>query len=93
MSRERLGLVIVALAVLAAGSVLGHQALTRSGAAGSTSLPAPVDGERGGAASESFRPSFWGSRGLDVAVQVGLVFVAALGIAALLPSPGEDGER
>jgi hypothetical protein len=82
----------MAVAVLAAGSVLGHQALTRSGAAGSTILPASVDGEQGSAASETFRVSFWGNRGLDVAVQVGLVFVAALGIAALLPSPGEDGE-
>ena len=92
MSRERLALVIVVVAVVAAGSVIGHQALARSDAAGSVVLPAYADGEQGGMASETFRRSFWGNRGLDIAVQVGLVFVAALGIAALLPRPGEDGE-
>jgi len=42
---------------------------------------------------ESFRPWFWESRTLDLAVQVGLIFVGALGIAALLPGgKEEDGE-
>jgi hypothetical protein len=32
----------------------------------------------------------WQSRSLDLAVQVGLIFVGALGIAALLPRGRED---
>jgi len=32
-----------------------------------------------------FREWFWQSRGVDLAAQVGLIFVGALGIAALLP--------
>jgi len=38
----------------------------------------------------SFRQWFWESRSLDLAVQVGLIFVGALGIAALLPRSKED---
>jgi len=34
---------------------------------------------------DAFRDWFWQSRGLDLAAQVGLIFVGALGIAALLP--------
>lgn len=41
--------------------------------------PAEVSGET------SFRAWWWAQRELDVAVQVGLVFAAALGIAALMP--------
>jgi hypothetical protein len=37
-----------------------------------------------------FREWFWESRSLDLAVQVGLVFVGALSIAALLPRSKED---
>lgn len=40
----------------------------------------------------SFRQWFWESRSLDLAAQVGLIFVAALGIATLLPRNREDGE-
>ena len=41
---------------------------------------------------ESFRQWFWESRSLDLAAQVGLIFVGALGIAALLPREKEDKE-
>ena len=37
-----------------------------------------------------FRQWFWESRSLDLAAQVGLIFVGALGIAALLPRDKED---
>jgi hypothetical protein len=40
-----------------------------------------------------FRPWFWENRSLDLAVQVCLIFVGALGVAALLPpSRGDDVE-
>ncbi len=40
----------------------------------------------------SFRYRLWYERSLDLAVQVGLIFCGALGIAALLPSPTEEQE-
>lgn len=38
---------------------------------------------------ETFREWLWGTRSLDLAVQVGIIFVGALGIAALLPRPDD----
>jgi hypothetical protein len=38
---------------------------------------------------ETFREWLWGTRSMDLAVQVGIVFVGALGIAALLPRGDE----
>ncbi|MEA3407922.1 MAG: hypothetical protein U9R48_07575 [Chloroflexota bacterium] len=38
----------------------------------------------------SFRHWFWEGRSLDLIVQVGLIFVGALGISALLPRGRED---
>jgi hypothetical protein len=40
----------------------------------------------------SFRVWWWEQRELDLAVQVGLVFAGALGIAALLPPEKEGAE-
>jgi hypothetical protein len=55
---------------------------------------APVDDtgavQRPESAAVSFRQWFWESRSLDLAAQVGLIFVGALGIAALLPRGEED---
>jgi hypothetical protein len=93
MSREGIAWIVVGIAVLVAGSAIGQHALTRSDVAGTALSPEPADRGQGRTASEAFRPSFWGNRALDVAVQVGLIFVAALGIAALLPRRGEDGEE
>ncbi len=39
---------------------------------------------------ENFRVWLWDMRGLDVVVQVGLLFVGALGITALLPESAEE---
>lgn len=42
----------------------------------------------------TFRQWFWEHRNLDLAVQVGLIFVGALGISALLPrEPDERGGK
>lgn len=38
---------------------------------------------------ETFREWLWGTRSMDLAVQVGIIFVGALGIAALLPRGSE----
>ena len=43
-------------------------------------------------ATASFRWWFWEYRALDLAVQVGLMFAGALGIAALLPSRTDEDE-
>lgn len=40
--------------------------------------------------SDGFRTLFWEERALDLAVQVGLIFAGALGVAALLPRNRED---
>jgi hypothetical protein len=39
---------------------------------------------------DEFQQWFWSLRSLDVAVQVALLFVSALGVAALLPSRSEE---
>jgi len=41
------------------------------------------------AASNVFREWFWEQRSLDLLVQVTLIFVGALGVAAVLPKHGE----
>ena len=74
----RVGLVV---ALLTIGLLIGGQM-----------SPRLSDLERGREAVTAFRPWFWGNRALDLAVQAGLIFVGALGIAALLPRTGEDEE-
>ncbi len=41
-------------------------------------------------AQDGFRTFLWGERFLDLAVQVGLILVSAMGVAALLPRKEED---
>lgn len=41
-------------------------------------------------ADDGFRAWFWEKRGLDLVVQMILVFAGALGIAAILPREDED---
>lgn len=48
-----------------------------------SSTPEPSD-------NTSFRLYFWQDRSLDLWAQAGLILCGALGIAALLPRPGEE---
>jgi hypothetical protein len=50
-------------------------------------MPAPSAADP--KAVETFREWLWGTRSLDLAAQVGIIFVGALGIAALLPRGDE----
>jgi hypothetical protein len=80
VSRDDLPWIGLIVLLLVGGLLVGRQLMSP-----------PPDGEQ---ASESaaFRQWLWESRSLDLAVQVGLIFVGALGIAALLPRgrPSED---
>jgi hypothetical protein len=40
--------------------------------------------------AETFRTWFWSHRSMDLAVQVGLIFAGALGVAAVLPPLHEE---
>jgi hypothetical protein len=40
--------------------------------------------------AETFRVWFWSHRSIDLAVQVGLIFAGALGVAAVLPALKEE---
>jgi hypothetical protein len=71
MNRENLPWLGLALLLLVGGWFISQRTLA--------SPPASVE------ARETFREWLWGARSLDLAVQVGIVFVGALGIAALLP--------
>ena len=83
MSREHLPWMGVAVVLMFGGLVIGLQFGDTSD--GSTAAQSPEAGP------ELFRQWFWESRTLDLAVQVGLIFVGALGIAALLPGSEEEG--
>jgi len=48
----------------------------------------PLPDGKDASESAAFRQWLWERRSLDLAVQVGLIFVGALGIAALLPKSG-----
>ena len=82
MSREYLPWMGVAVVLLLGGLVIGRH------------FAHPPDSACVGGDPEtgrgSFRQWFWESRSLDLAVQVGLIFVGALGIVALLPSSKEE---
>ncbi len=84
LQREHVAWIGVVVALLIAGLLIGRQFL------------APPDGAHVAWRSElvegSFRQWFWESRSLDLAAQVGLIFVGALGIAALLPRGKEETE-
>ena len=71
MSRENLPWLIVALLLLAGGWFASQRLMVSTPAAQET--------------VETFREWLWGTRSLDLTVQVGIIFVGALGIAALLP--------
>jgi hypothetical protein len=79
VSREDLPWLGLAIFLLAGGWLVSQRLL----------ISFPADQE----AVETFREWFWGTRSLDLAVQVGIVFVGALGIAALLPRGDETPRR
>jgi hypothetical protein len=78
MSRDDLAWIAVAILLLAVGYLIGQR---------STIPPESAEGLE----MQSLRPRLWEDRNLDLAVQVGLVFVGALGIVALLPQGREEG--
>jgi len=69
VDREHVAWIGAVVVLLIAGLLIGQQFLV------------PPDD----AQVASFRQWFWESRSLDLVAQVGLIFVGALGIAALLP--------
>ena len=85
MSREYVPWMGVAVVLLLGGLVIGLHFGDPSDSAYTAQDPETGQG--------SFRQWFWESRSLDLAVQVGLIFVGALGIAALLPSSKEDDSK
>ena len=80
MDREHITWVSVVVGLLIASLLIGQQFL------------GPLDDAQDEPVEGSFRQWFWESRSLDLAVHVGLIFVAALGIAALLPKAKGDDE-
>ena len=79
MARDRVIWVLIVAVLLIASFFIGRHFLLGNG-----------DGQKAEAADGSFREWFWERRGLDLVVQVGLIFAGALGIAALLPREKED---
>ncbi len=86
MNRERLTWIGIVVVLLAVSFLIGQQIL----APVEERRPEPVEGASPELGEGSFRQWFWVSRSLDLAVQVGLIFVGALGIAALLPRGREE---
>ncbi len=76
MKRERVALIVAVVVLLFAGWAFAR---LRSTSEVRAEMPA-----------DSFRAWFWERRSIDLAVQIGLLFVGALGITALLPDRDED---
>ena len=76
MNREYVVWATAVIVLLLVGVLIGRQFMT---------LPSETN-------TTAFRLWFWEARSLDLAVQVGLIFVGALGISALLPS-GKEGDE
>ncbi|MBW6465517.1 MAG: hypothetical protein K0B06_03335 [Brevefilum sp.] len=76
MNKRTLNAIIAILVLLTVGWLLF----------GALNQDAPVVDEP----DEDFRAWFWEKRGLDLVVQVILVFAGALGIAAILPVEDEN---
>ena len=82
MNRDDLAWMLLVIILLVASYLLGQRIL---GPDAKESIAASAE-------QPTFRLWFWEERGLDIAIQVGLLFVGTLGIAALLPRGGK-GER
>ena len=76
MNLEYVVWTVAVIVLLLGGMFVGQQYMT---------LPSETN-------ATAFRQWFWEARSLDLAVQVGLIFVGALGIAALLPR-GKEGDE
>ena len=76
MNREHFVWVAAMIVLLLGGILIGQQFMTQPRETNAT----------------AFRQWFWEARSLDLAVQVGLIFVGALGISALLPR-GKEGDE
>lgn len=85
MNREYAAWIGVVVSLLAVSFLIGQQFLTPP-----DDIHEPFDYAQDKPVEGSFRQWFWVSRSLDLAVQVGLIFVGALGIAALLPRGREE---
>ena len=92
MSREHVAWIGAVVVLLIVGLLIGRQFLPKPDDASAARCPEPVEGACPELVEGSFRRWFWESRGLDLAAQVGLIFVGALGIAALLPRGKEENE-
>ena len=77
MSRDDLPLAALVVVLLITGLLLGQRLPTRPPDLGTLT------------GSTTFRQWLWQSRSLDLAVQVGLIFVGSLGVAALLTAQQE----
>jgi hypothetical protein len=84
MSREDLSWILLVLVLLVVSYLIGQQVLGPERTTKPVDLSADVKAEQ-----SPFRIWFWEERGLDIAAQVGLLFVGTLGMAALLPHSGE----
>ncbi|MBN2391249.1 MAG: hypothetical protein JXR84_11015 [Anaerolineae bacterium] len=82
MSRERILQIGVIASLLIAGLLIGWYFNAIPGAQ-PESPPTAID-------SNIFRVWFWEHRNLDLLVQVMLIFVGALGVAAVLPKHAES---
>ena len=87
MGRDDLAWILLVIVLLVASYLLGQRIF------GSEAVETTADPAASSAVEQStFRIWFWEERGLDIAAQVGLLFVGTLGIAALLPRTGK-GDR
>jgi len=89
VNRERATWIGAVAVLLIAGALIGNQVLGSWGDARVARGTEPLDLVQGAPADSTFREWFWESRSLDLAAQVGLIFVGALGIASLLPRDQE----
>ena len=92
MDRERVTWIGTVVVLLIAGLLIGRQLLAPPDDSHVARRPEPAYPEQSPRVEGAFREWFWESRSLDLAVQVGLIFVGALGIAALLPRGKEESE-
>ena len=92
MNREYVAWIGTVVVLLIVGLLIGRQFLSKPDDASAAQRPEPFDFAQDKPVEGSFRQWFWESRSLDLAAQVGLIFVGALGIAALLPRGKEENE-